>query len=246
MHIGIFCNVIILLVLFPWGAEELFSDTRVEVKIPVLRSVRFVDDRYGWITGFAGVFHTKDGGGTWEKQPIQIFFSSAEKSVLFDQGYLAWADQEGAIVLNQRGFVVGDVRTGRWVQKLLPKDAPFLDTLVFADKLHGWGISTSEILRTEDGGNSWQFVERTEWRNINAVFAGSSSELWFGGEGGTLFHTIDNGQTWTTHTLSDSSFDIQAIRFFRWGEGWVSGTGSFIFGSRNGGSIMVKERFTYL
>ena len=251
MFLKICRDVVILLLLFPCAVELLLADTRVEVKIPTLRSVRFVDDNHGWITGFAGAFHTKDGGGTWEKQPVQIFFSSAEKSVLFDQGYLAWADRDGVIVLNQRGFLVGDLRSRQWVQKVLPKEAPFLDTMVFADRQHGWGVSTSEILRTEDEGNSWQFLERTQWRSITAAFAGSSSELWLGEDGGRLLHTADNGQTWTNHTLTDSAFDIQAIRVFRWEEGWVCGTGSFIFGSRNGVVSWSKKglpifRFPYL
>src|SRR2546421_13021158 len=106
MFLKICRDVVILLLLFACSLELLLPDTRVEVKIPTLRSVCFVDDNDGWITGFAGAFQTKDGGGTWEKQPIQISFSSAEKSVLFDQGYLAWADHDSVFVLNLRVFIV--------------------------------------------------------------------------------------------------------------------------------------------
>jgi len=145
-----------------------------------LTSVQFVDADHGWAVGHLGVvLHSADGGETWQKQLDGI--EAAE---------LALASAER----------VGDARLLRAAQWLVADgpDKPFLD-LYFSDRQHGYIVGAyGLILRTADGGASWQswirHVENPDGLNLYAIRA-QGDQLFIAGERGLLLRSGDDGRS---------------------------------------------------
>jgi hypothetical protein len=65
-----------------------------------------------------------------------------------------------------------------------------------------WTISSAgKIIRSLDGGQSWQDVAVAEGVRFRAI-AAQDGTVWAGGDGGALFHSADGGNTWTRRSLS--------------------------------------------
>ncbi len=100
------------------------------------------------------------------------------------------------------------------------------------DQQHGWALTASSILKTADGGRTWQDVTPANVRaliNPGAAFYNPLT-AWvnitpFGGDRTTfqLIHTTDGGLTWTTQTAQINTPVIQIIdlKFINAREGWV-------------------------
>ena len=58
-----------------------------------------------------------------------------------------------------------------------------------------WTIKAGVLVRSLDRGQSWQNALRTDHPLL--CYAGHDSDIWTGGQAGTLFHSSDNGLTWT-------------------------------------------------
>lgn len=145
-----------------------------------LTSVQFVDAEQGWAVGHLGVvLHSADGGETWNKQldgvqAAQLALASAEQG-------------DDAKLLKAAEWLVAD-----------GPDKPFLD-LYFSDRRHGYIVGAyGLILRTADGGASWQpwmrHVENPEGLNLYAIDS-QGDELFIAGERGLLLRSSDGGQS---------------------------------------------------
>ncbi len=74
-----------------------------------------------------------------------------------------------------------------------------------------WSLDSKQpgtIRASTNGGASWTVVPL----NTSAAplaLAGSGSEVWVGGEQGTLFHSIDNGTHWTRMIVTDGAHELK-------------------------------------
>lgn len=153
-----------------------------QAQVPVsvsLTAVQFVDAERGWAVGHLGVvLHSSDGGETWHKQLDGI--QAAELS-------LRAAEASGdAKAIEQARYLVED-----------GPDKPFLD-LYFQDARIGYVVGAYNlILRTEDGGVSWQpwmqHLDNPQALNLYAIRAWDG-ELYIAGERGLLLRSSDGGQ----------------------------------------------------
>jgi photosystem II stability/assembly factor-like uncharacterized protein len=166
-----------------------------------------------------------------------------------------------------RGWVVGSAGTllqttdgGETWKKLLPQTRDTLNDVYFANENVGWLIAErdllklqsndephSYLLKTEDGGLSWQriFLSTAEAnaRFVRLVFT-DSQHGWVFGESGTVFATRDGGAHWlrqssaTKHLLLGGAFTVD-------GHGLLVGAGATIVQTRDGGESwqtgMVRE-----
>lgn len=230
----------------------------ITIARPTLRSVRFVDERNGWIAGHAGVFRTKDGGETWERQSIigLPLRRNVSRAGTEQTGRIAWADPEVAIIRYDDSLVV--IRAGVTEQRVIKPPAKGLDELyamVFADREVGWGVGTRGLHRTTDSGATWTLVEAPV--RMTAIYSSSRTEVWAVGDLSTVLHSSDGGERWTQQSLYrgmsqyGGTAQFLAVQFVNPAQGWVSGTDGLVFYTGDGGRMWQKQitpfsRFTAL
>ncbi|HLL77646.1 MAG TPA: YCF48-related protein [Pyrinomonadaceae bacterium] len=210
-----------------------------------LNAVYFADSKRGWVAGDEGVvLRTDDGGRTWQQQPTgvpdgvnDIYFRDKE------DGYLLAANR---VLTTEDGG-----RTWRPSARFAPADfngaTPELYSVRFTSKKRGWiagslsrgdRVLDSLLLRTDDGGASWQRVSapvRVELLHLD--FRGEKRG-WIVGDRGTILRTSDGGDTWrqqrvnTTATLYHVDFEDDET-------GWAVGERSTILRTTDGGATWI-------
>jgi photosystem II stability/assembly factor-like uncharacterized protein len=130
-----------------------------------LHAVQFVDAREGWAVGDEGVvWHTIDGGVSWERQPTGS--RASLRSVHFLNPYTGWI--AGREELPHDGGSAGVLlftRDGglKW-QRVATNALPGLNRIRFVDHRTGFVIGdgtdqfATGIFRTTDSGRTWQPV----------------------------------------------------------------------------------------
>jgi len=129
--------------------------------------------------------------------------------------------------------------------------SPQLTTIHFINSLEGWGLTESEVVRTNDGGVTWFDITptgltSTGYSVISDFF--SATQAWVLAVdpnnfplGGTLYRTEDGGQTWSNFS---TPFSSGYLKFLDAHDGWMmadlgSGAGSMavaVFQTKDGGA----------
>lgn len=136
----------------------------------------FADEGAGWAVGAKGaIFHTSDGGKTWEKQESGT--DASLEDVYFVNEKVGWAvgssAKEGSLKLRlpwgeyHRGLgnVILYTQDGgkSWTQQNSGTSVP-LSGVYFLNETLGWAVGASEtLLFTQDGGASWNQKGRKGW-----------------------------------------------------------------------------------
>jgi photosystem II stability/assembly factor-like uncharacterized protein len=119
---------------------------------PPLMRVRFESQSVIWAVGGQSVFSSRDGGESWQlahREPAATQFgaiSIVRNSGIFVTG--GWG-----LVLRSRNF------GATWEKLKVPAGVEnrFLNSMDFADALHGWvGGDRGTIIETKDGGETWE------------------------------------------------------------------------------------------
>ena len=140
-----------------------------------LRAVKFVDAKEGWVAGDHGVvFHTIDGGQTWERQPTGT--RASLRGLHFLTPYTGWA--VGRTELPNRagsvGVVLATTDGGATWTELTGSLLPGLNGVQFFDEKRGVVAGDGSdafptgVFRTDDGGRTW------------AMLPGSRAGSWLG------------------------------------------------------------------
>src|SRR5215211_375490 len=107
-------------------------------------------------------------------------------------------------------------------------EAPALIDIQFFNELEGWGLTETQIVRTNDGGLSWYNVTPADLVEIGstvATFILDQDHAWvqkpdFNNfpNNGLLYHTADGGLTWT---ISSTPFSGGDLSFIDNNRGWM-------------------------
>jgi photosystem II stability/assembly factor-like uncharacterized protein len=163
-----------------------------------LTGVSFADERRGWAVGHAGVvLHTADAGSTWALQ---------RSDLAHDQPLLAvhFSDAENGVAVGLWALVLVTQDGGRQWQAVALPAAPGTRKTdlnlygLFADR-RGSLFACAEqgrVLRSTDGGRSWQTLETGYRGSLWAGAALADGALLVGGLRGTLLRSSDGGSTW--------------------------------------------------
>ena len=134
-------------------------------------------------------------------------------------------------------------------------EAPGLVSIQFLNELDGYGVTDTQIVRTNDGGVTWYNVTPstvTETGDSVKLFAFDAEHVWIQKpdftnypNSGFLNHTIDGGLTWTTITVP---FSGSILHFLDENNGWAladlgAGAGSnavAIYQTTDGGSNWIQ------
>jgi len=171
-----------------------------------LTGVDFGSDTQGWAVGHSGVIlHSEDAGETWKLQltgvqALEIAIQTKEDQAAAmeerieaapeaEKGDLEWALDDILFTMEnmQSDLDIGPVN-------------PLLDVW-FENDNHGFVVGAyGMILRTTDGGESWQDwaprLDNATNFHLNGVTQITGGALVVVGESGQIHVSVDGGQTW--------------------------------------------------
>ncbi|MEO8573636.1 MAG: YCF48-related protein [Pyrinomonadaceae bacterium] len=212
-----------------------------------LVAVCFTSPETGWVAGDNGYLaSTSDGGRTWKTYPLnttedinEIYFRN-EKS-----GYL---------VAGRKMFVTNDGGSS-WRETVIYRPADFKNgapeflSIRFADKRRGLVVGSvlngagavvdSLVMRTENGGESWNRVIVPSKTELFHLDYDGSSHGWIVGDEGVILATVDGGNTWIAQN-STTRLALFNVDFRDDKEGYAVGENGLLLRTENGGLTWQK------
>lgn len=177
-----------------------------------LEDIDFVDKDNGWAVGSSGtILHTTDGGVNWIEQNSGV--KTLLNNVQFRNKNLGWVTGYSLVLKTKDGgntWSKYDIPDYHWIQ-----DMQFMDDNV------GWMVSGDGfIIKTTDGGISWNLVLSNPAVFYSSVSFTDSLNGWVSGSG-TLLHTIDGGKTWQ-ESRTQYMGSMHKVRFIDKDHGWIT------------------------
>lgn len=217
-----------------------------------LVSVYFTSSDRGWIAGDDGYLaFTNDGGRNWTQKKLGM-------NEIINEIYFR-NDDNGYLVAGKKMFLTRDAGNS-WQETQIYKTGQFrigtpeFLSIKFADKKRGIVIGSilnkqervvdSLVMRTEDGGETWQrIVVPTKKELFHLDFVGSS-RCWIVGDDGLILFS-DNGGASFRVQRSNVTTSLFNVDFRDDNEGYVVGESGTILRTDNGGQIWesVKTEF---
>jgi photosystem II stability/assembly factor-like uncharacterized protein len=178
-----------------------------------VNSICFTSRAVGWaVTDTAQIYKSTDSGATWTLQ-----FSTPRADfgdcLFFDDstGFAAGSDMNGANMYNE-GILYKTVNGGTsWtLAKSYLITIWSISSLAFPDRRHGWALGDYDLLKTTDGGLSWQtpvafsaitdseYVKTSGY--INRICFEDTLNGFGIGRNGHIIRTRDGGASWTVVT----------------------------------------------
>jgi photosystem II stability/assembly factor-like uncharacterized protein len=209
-----------------------------------LFEVCFATERDGWMIGELGrIFHTTDGGRTWERQ------DAATKRALLTVGCL---DARTAWIAGKEGVVYGTTDGGATWTPASTGSNRHLFSIRFATPQRGHAVGDfGTMVHTEDGGRTWSVTRvPPEFTlpetaidtgvdpgdvNLYAIAYGDPDHVWVVGEFGMIMASTDGGQTFQQqHTPVEST--LFGVHFADARRGWAVGIDAVILQTDDGGA----------
>jgi len=168
----------------------------------------------------------------------------AERSLCLDV-----AAVDGAlVVVGERGHILISQDGGEsWRQADVPTRAT-LTGVYFQDRQLGWVVGhDSVILRTTDGGTSW---ERVHWAPedeapiLDVWFSDAEDGLAIGAYG-SFFRTSDGGVTWTFEAISEDDWHLHQIARSAGGRLYIAAEAGMAYRSDDGGATWAELSTPY-
>lgn len=169
--------------------------------------------------------------------------SAAEQSIkahLAERSLLLDAARAGSalVVVGERGHILISTDAGKsWRQADVPTRAT-LTGVYFHDAKLGWAVGhDAVILRTRDGGTTW---ERVHWAPedetpfLDVWFADAQNGFAIGAYG-RCFVTSDGGTTWEERPISDDDFHLNQIARSASGRLYIAAESGGAYRSDDGG-----------
>lgn len=203
----------------------------------------YTSDREAWMIGELGrIFHTTDGGASWERQD-----ASTKRPFLaiacVGPGRAWIAGKNGAMYRTDDGG-------GTWTEVATGSNRHVF-ALAFANAERGHAVGDfGTMVHTEDGGASWtvqgvpEHVELPEMAldmgvepgdvNLYGISFGDADRVWTVGEFGTIMASQNGGLAWTQQRGPFES-TLFGVYFTDPMHGWAVGLDSVILKTDDGG-----------
>lgn len=215
-------------------------------------TVFFTDSKRGYVAGDNGRFlFTVDGGKNWQRQ--FVYTEDNINEIYFRN------DDDGYLVAGKKLFITRDGGKS-WREEIIykpqdfPKGTPEFLSVRFADKNRGVIVGSilnssdrvidSLVMRTDDGGSTWQRILvpfKDELYHLDFV---NSSNGWIVGDMGVVLSTRDGGLNWQTQ-FTGVQKALYNVDFRDSKDGFAVGGGGTILRTENGGETweQVKTDF---
>ena len=200
---------------------------------PLVYSGYSMDSLQAWVAG-AGIFHTGDGGATWEAQ-LTGYNSNFAGISSCDGTHLLAVGSVGIALSSKDGGINWNPSSG---------SATFnnLNKVCFPGPAEGWSIgSAGTIIHTVDKGDTWERQTSGTNRDLWSVAFTDTLHGWVAGDTGTILHTSDGGTSWLAQT-SGSLRNFRAISFTDNAHGWVAGDSGTILHTPDGGTTWENQQ----
>jgi photosystem II stability/assembly factor-like uncharacterized protein len=214
-----------------------------------LFSTCFANENDGWMVGELGrIFHTADGGRTWERQD-----AGTKRPFLT----ISCVDARTAWIAGKEGIVYGTRDGGATWSESKTGSNRHVFTLQFANQDRGHGAGDfGRMIHTEDAGKTWTVmqvppeVQLPESAidigvdpgdvNLYGLSYGEPDHAWLVGEFGIVMASDDGGRTWhQQHSPVDTT--LFGINFTDARRGWAVGADTVIIHTEDGGATWMPQ-----
>ncbi len=235
---------IFLAPVFAWSAPVTLREVRQG-----LFATCVVGERDAWMVGELGrIFHTADGGETWERQDAGTKRPFLAMSCL---------DARTAWIAGKEGIVYGTSDGGATWKPAQTGSTRHVFSLAFATHERGHGAGDfGTMIHTEDGGRTWTVmqvppeVQLPESAfdtgvdpgdiNLYGMSYADADHLWIVGEFGTIMASADGGRTFhQQHAPIEST--LSGVHFTDTQHGWAVGIDATILRTNDGGATWSAE-----
>lgn len=239
-------------------AQSSWTARNVGSGVGDLVAVYFTSPNNGFVAGDDGYLaSTTDGGRTWNKYPLntdedinEIYFRNDKDGYLVAGKLMFLTSDGGKTWQETRIFRAADFAKG--------SEPEFL-SIRFADRKRGMAIGSiiggdgsvldSLVMRTEDGGGSWQRIPVPTKKELIHLDYRGSSHVWAVGDDGVILFSADGGGSWKMQS-SGTAKTLYSVDFRDDNEGYVVGQAGTILRTENGGatweSVVTNFRDTFL
>jgi len=144
------------------------------------------------------------------------------------------------------------VSASTW-QRQRSSSLAWLHAVYFVDHNRGWAVgSRGVVLRTADGGLSWQSIARPTEDVIRDIHFKDALNGWLVCERNVyelksnseprsyLMKTVDGGESWKRASVHGADGRILVRALFREDRGWAFGEGGTLFTTRDSGASWIK------
>ena len=236
--------IAILATLLALSATALAEKTSINDIRQGLFDTCFATDRDGWMVGELGrIFHTTDGGQTWERQD-----AGTKRPLLA----ISCVDARTVWIAGKEGIVYGTTDGGATWTEAKTGSNRHVFALEFAGRDRGHGAGDfGTMIHTEDAGKTWTSmrvppeVQLPESAfdtgvdpgdiNLYGVSYADPDHLWVVGEFGTIMASDDGGRTFRQqHSPIEST--LSGVHFIDARRGWAVGIDNAILHTDDGGA----------
>ena len=153
-----------------------------------IEKIFILDEQHGWAVGWSGmILRTSNGGESWEL--IEVPEAQWSLSGVY------FRDAQNGWVVGMLGQLLRSRDGGAtWEVQQSPVRA-WLTSVAFDQYGHGWITTENDLLVSEDGGESWRVLGRSEWMFLNS-FVRVKNVLWAIGPFGALKRTGPGVDDW--------------------------------------------------
>jgi photosystem II stability/assembly factor-like uncharacterized protein len=198
-----------------WQMISLFQFT------DILHSVEFYDPLNGYASSILGqVLITSDGGQNWASKiavvpPLGLEFMKTSISA---------KGQDQVVLVGINDMIIKKSYDGPEQDyiKIPCGQQQLLNHVYFLGSLTGWAVGQNAILKTLDGGFSWESYSGIGFYAAKSLSFINTQEGWMAGNDGLIAHTADGGQSWKTKP-SKTGVNLNGIQFIDQQRGWAVG-----------------------
>jgi|GEM_PF-2193993 len=136
-------------------------------------------------------------------------------------------------------FKTGTAQTSNWQwQNPLPQGNHLADIHVFDENTAIAVGNIGTIIKTTNGGISWEMKESNTQEYLNSVFFIDNNIGWVAGNNKVLLKTTDGGTSWTTIIIDPdpfTSWNAYSVFFLDQNIGWMTGSSTHTYKTTDGG-----------
>ena len=209
--------------------------------------------RWAWAAGDQGtILRTGNGGLTWQRQKTGLGIDYDVVDVAFTSRSEGWALANYVSEESRVGVLLHTTDGGSaWrVQSWRPDAAVAAFSSLAFDSSGRFGVIVGErddepdgvadgpmVLRTTDGGGSWQYVTSGSLEPVDAVGITPQGITWVAEASGTLSWSDDRCTTWSSSGRGiGAGVELNGIDFVDGSHGWAVGSNGSIAHTVDGGA----------